>query len=263
MNSILPPDSSKEPDLIDRIAHALPEKVRSDYYRELVYCRSLPENDEMLRLLRAMQFLTLLMIQVPADVTLERERLEQLFASAMQKFQENLRSCLAYQKLLDERLVSLPGQITKGVNPEVIATKINESLRQQFAKSTIPETAEALSLVAEQMKKTTKEFSTAASSLTDSYQGAVEQARQSIDGIKSSISRAAAASKEAAEYLSRTFHRAYWWFLAVLAVSMLVIGFSSGILFEQGRAQPPEQNIDAPHMDTPIPEPMPHSRKKP
>ena len=36
-----------EPDLIDRIANALPEEIRAEYYRELRHCRSLPENDEM------------------------------------------------------------------------------------------------------------------------------------------------------------------------------------------------------------------------
>ena len=56
-----------EPDLIDRIADALPENVRSDYYREMRHCRALPENDEMLRILRVMQFLTLLMEQVPGE----------------------------------------------------------------------------------------------------------------------------------------------------------------------------------------------------
>ena len=70
-----------EADLIDRIANALPAEVRADYYRELRHCRSLPENDEMLRILRAMQFLTLLMVQAPSRVAVERERLEQLFKS--------------------------------------------------------------------------------------------------------------------------------------------------------------------------------------
>ena len=58
-------------DLIDRIAKALPVDVRADYYRELNHCRSLPEHDEMLRILRAMQFLTLLMNQVPQRVAAE------------------------------------------------------------------------------------------------------------------------------------------------------------------------------------------------
>jgi hypothetical protein len=43
------------PDLIDRIASALPDELRADYYRELAHCRQLPENDEMLRILRAMR----------------------------------------------------------------------------------------------------------------------------------------------------------------------------------------------------------------
>src|SRR3990170_4404100 len=54
-----------QPDLIDRIANALPEEVRADYYREMAHCRSLPESDEMLRILRAMQFLTVLIEQTP------------------------------------------------------------------------------------------------------------------------------------------------------------------------------------------------------
>jgi hypothetical protein len=45
-----------EPDLVDRIAQDLPADVRPAYYRELNHCRSLPESDEMLRILRAMQF---------------------------------------------------------------------------------------------------------------------------------------------------------------------------------------------------------------
>src|SRR3954468_19141874 len=65
-----------EPDLVDRIAQDLPADVRAAYYRELNHCRSLPESDEMLRILRAMQFLTLLMRQVPNEVTAERVRLE-------------------------------------------------------------------------------------------------------------------------------------------------------------------------------------------
>ena len=69
-----------EADLVDRIAQDLPADVRAAYYRELNHCRSLPESDEMLRILRAMQFLTLLMRQVPDEVTAERMRLEALFS---------------------------------------------------------------------------------------------------------------------------------------------------------------------------------------
>jgi hypothetical protein len=55
----------QEPDTLDRIANALPPDVRADYYREMRHVRSLPENDEMLRILRAMQFLSALIFDTP------------------------------------------------------------------------------------------------------------------------------------------------------------------------------------------------------
>ena len=158
-----------EADLIDRIANALPAEVRADYYRELRHCRSLPENDEMLRILRAMQFLTLLMVQAPSRVAVELERLEQLFRSALEALQKTLRSGEAYQRQLDQRLSRLPVEIAAGISPQAIAANINESLRQRFVQSTIPETARDLAVVAEQMKKVTTEFRTTASALGDSY----------------------------------------------------------------------------------------------
>src|SRR5213594_657524 len=97
-----------EADLIDRIAKALPAEVRADYYRELRHCRSLPENDELLRLIRVMQFLTLLMEQVPSRVMLERQKIEQLFGNAVEKLEKVLTSTISFQVSLDERLSNLP-----------------------------------------------------------------------------------------------------------------------------------------------------------
>ena len=70
-------------DLVDRIAGALPENLRADFYREIRHCRSLPENDEMLRILRIMQFLTLLTESVPKQIVVEREKLESLFTTGL------------------------------------------------------------------------------------------------------------------------------------------------------------------------------------
>src|SRR5213594_2704385 len=86
-----------EADLIDRIANALPAEVRADYYRELRHCRSLPENDELLRLIRAMQFLTLLMEQVPARIVVEREQIDRLLRTVMERLEKTLTSSVVYQ----------------------------------------------------------------------------------------------------------------------------------------------------------------------
>ena len=62
MNGAPQPPDFPEPDLIDRIANALPAELQAGYYREMRHCRSLSENDEMLRILRAMQFSVVLMV---------------------------------------------------------------------------------------------------------------------------------------------------------------------------------------------------------
>jgi hypothetical protein len=87
-------DELFEPDLIDHIANALPVAVRAEYYRELRHCRSLPENDEMLRILRAMQFSVLLMVQVPERMASERERFEQTVTGSKEVLENRSRCAI-------------------------------------------------------------------------------------------------------------------------------------------------------------------------
>ena len=96
---------ASDDDLIDRIAKALPVEVRADYYRELNHCRSLPENDEMLRILRAMQFLTLLMDQVPQRVVEQREQVERL-----RRFRSERNQALVDERLTDVRRAAGSGE---------------------------------------------------------------------------------------------------------------------------------------------------------
>src|SRR5438876_8169133 len=227
-----------EADLIDRIANALPAEVRADYYRELRHCRSLPENDEMLRILRAMQFLTLLMVQAPGRVAVELERLEQIFRYALEALQKTLRSGEAYQRQLDQRLSRLPVEIAAGISPQAIAANINESSRQRFVQATIPETARDLAVVAEQMKKVTTEFGTTASALGDSYRGAADNARRSIENMESAISQAAATPRRAANDLSVDFRQEYRWSLYALSGLALLIGLVLGIMLHWWFASP-------------------------
>ena len=175
----------------------------------------------MLRILRAMQFLTLLMVQAPGRVAVEREGLEQLFRSALEVLQKTLRSGEAYQRQLDQRLSRLPVEIAAGISPQAIAANVNESLRQRFVQSTIPETGRELALVAEQMKKVAAEFRTTASALGDSYRGAAENARRSIESMESAISQAAATARRAASALSVDFRLEYRW--SLYAVSSLAL----------------------------------------
>jgi len=227
-----------EADLIDRIANALPADVRADYYRELRHCRSLPENDEMLRILRAMQFSVLLMVQAPVRMAAEREKLERIFAGAMETLQDLRQSSEAHQAQLDQRLNELPAEIADGINPEGIAGTINESLRQQFVQSTIPETAQALAVAAAQIRRATTDFGRTASTLGDSYRGATEEARRAIGALESTSSNAISSTKRGAEELLRVFHQEYRWSLYALLSLALAIGIGLGMLYQRWVDQP-------------------------
>jgi hypothetical protein len=97
-----------KPDLIDRIANALPAELRADYYRELRHCRSLPENDEMLRILRVMQFLVVLMVDVPERITTERRGFEEIIGEAIKALEKIRQSSATHQAQIDQRLSQLP-----------------------------------------------------------------------------------------------------------------------------------------------------------
>jgi hypothetical protein len=229
MTSKITPEELATRDLIDRIGNALPKDIREAYFREMTYCRQLQESDEMLRILRVMQFLTLLMEQVPDRVAITRERLEQLFADASQSLERTLRTSVAHQQQLDQRLIRLPEIIAAGMEPKAIAAKINESLHQEFIKSTIPETAKTLGVIAEQIKKTTSEFGTTAGTLGMAYSCAAADARRAIDSLSATISGAARSARSATEDLSIKFHEAYWTTLIGLTVAGLLFGIALGM----------------------------------
>ena len=217
-----------EPDLIDRIADALPAEIRADFYREMRHCRSLPENDEMLRILRIMQFLTLLMEQIPARIGVERERYEQFIGMAAESLQRSLESTQTYRDDIDQRLSGLPDKIAKGISPEIIAGKINESLRQQFIQTTIPQTAQALAVVSTLLRNSSSEFSATATSLGKAYGGAVHQAEAAIDAIRASTNSA----HEAARKLLTTYQGEYRWSVLLLTSCSLVTGTLLGTILD-------------------------------
>ena len=217
-----------EPDLIDRIADALPAEIRADFYREMRHCRSLPENDEMLRILRIMQFLTLLMEQIPTRIGVERERYEQLIGMGAESLQRSLESTEAYRDEIDKRLTGLPDKIARGISPEIIAGKINESLRQQFIQTTIPQTAQALAVVSTLLRNSSSEFSATAASLGKAYSGAVHQAEEAIDAIRASTNSA----HEAARKLLTTYQGEYRWSVLLLTSCSLVTGTLLGTILD-------------------------------
>jgi len=129
---------------IRQVADRLSPELRAEYYRILRHCRSLPENDELLIVLNAIQVFVSLAIDVPHFMAVEREQMAQLIQPAVKAQEDTVHSFHQLHAQLDERLAGLPDEIARLIQPEAIAAKINESLRQQFEQTTIPETANIL-----------------------------------------------------------------------------------------------------------------------
>jgi chromosome segregation ATPase len=246
-----------EPDLIDRIAAALPDEVRAEYYRELRHCRSLPENDEMLRLLRAMQFLVLLIEQAPSRVAEERERLDKLLATAVDNITRMSAASEAYHAALQRKLTGLPTEIANGISPQAVAAKINENLRQEFVRSAIPQTADALAAIADRMKTVCSEFATTSDSLSSVYRGAAEDARKAVASMNSEISHATKTAARFSKEVAEKFSKAYRWSLFMLTSGALVVGLVIGMMFEHWLLYPPEPVVaPAAPVVQPAPEPV-------
>ncbi len=239
-----------EPDLIDLIADDLPVEIRAKYYRAMRPCRTLQSSDELLHILQAMMFLHILMVQVPRDITTEREKFRQLLTGALGTLQTTVESSAAYQRQLDQRLEQLPENIANGISPEVIATAINESLRQQFVQSTIPETASRLGAVAMQLNDVTKDFGRTATTLGNQYRSAAQEARRAIDDIERTSADAIATTRHGAQELLRVFHQEYRWSLYALTSIALVFGIGLGLSLYRWFAAPAQPVDRAPLVQT-------------
>jgi len=273
VNSKPHPNESEpaEADFIDEIAHLLPAKQRQLWYRDMAHLRRLPADDEMLRIARAMGFLTLVTRQTPAQIAAEREQLAAILSESIKAIQSARRDALVLQRQLEERVTQLPEAIAEGISPAAIAAKLSESLRQQFVASGIPETAQALAVVSKQTRQVALEFDHTSKQLTDSYRGAAGEARRALNEMRASIEYATDTAKQAAHDLTHTFLREYKWSVFALCTVALALGFALGTLFYRWsnspsttpKAAPSTVVVPANPSDPPLGTTAPHPKQDP
>jgi hypothetical protein len=246
-----------QPDLIDRIANALPEELRADYYREMAHCRSLPESDEMLRILRAMQFLSVLIEQAPTRLANEQEQLARVLSGAIASLQATHQSGVAYQKQLEARLSKLPEEIAQGISADVIAARVSEHLRQQIQETGLPGLADAIAVQAAGLRKTGKELSVALDEFSSPRHGAVPLLNKELASMKTNLGNAA----DHIQVQMNGLGKELWRSMAVVSAGTLAVGFIGGILYHQWITSP----VEPPAASTPqvqvAPSPGPTLRK--
>ena len=226
-------DDPFDDDTIDRIANFLPAEVRAGFYRELRHCRSIPQSDEMLRIIRAMQYLVLIMVKLPEQMATERERFEQIVSRGERLLGDVQEFVDEATRQIDQRLAQVSAGIAKTLNPQAVAAQINENLRQQFIKTTIPETADALAVNAAQIKKATNEFVSVAHTLGSAYDGAAVEARRAIEDLECTSSQAIAGNKRQAQELMAVVRQDYRWLLFALPALCILIGVGLSVWYQR------------------------------
>jgi len=252
-----------ERDLIERIANALPEEIRADYYREMSHCRVLPESDEMLRILRAMQFLTVLIQQAPVQMAAERHKLAELLEKSFKTFKSTHDSMVGHQRDLEDRISELPDEISHGLAPGAIAERINNDIQKRFAD--LPDSVQSLASTSKALAQAVGEFNHSAALLTSSYRGVAEQARQAMDQMKTGIAQASTAAQGAAQHLTSAYSTARLWTASALCFAALITGFAVGMIFRETVLSPPTapQTVSAPAPDSAAAAPADDSPARP
>ena len=252
-------------DFIDEIAELLPPEQRQLWYRDMAHLRRLPEDDELLRLARAMGFLALITRQVPVEIASERQKLAATVKEADSSIEALRHDTAAFHQEIENRLAKLPNEIAEGVNPKSIAAILGESLRQQFMQSGLPETSKALALIAKQTGQAATEFDYSSRQMVENCRNTTKEFCDDFRGMQTMIRVTTREATEAAQALRQRFLREYKWSVLTLCTVALMLAFSLGIVWQHWREKPQIAPTAAPVLSqTPMnPSPassLPHDR---
>lgn len=230
--------TANEADFIDEIAELLPAEQRPLWYRDMAHLRRLPADDELLRIARAMGFLTLITRQAPVEIAQERHKLTAALEQTINETSALRQEAIKFHREVENRLAAMPQEIADGVNPPAIAAILAEGLRQQFVTSGLPETAQALAIIAKTSAQTATEFDRSSRQLLNDCRNTSKRFSDAFADMREMIGDTTEVAKEAAQALTRTFLREYKWSVLMLCTAALMLGFSLGILWHRWMIAP-------------------------
>jgi hypothetical protein len=232
-------------DLFDAIARLLEPGQREYFYQRMLHFRHLRADDELLRIVEAIGFLTLLIREAPHAVAIERQYLAELLATHVATIEATAQAAQAYHQYVDDRVTRLPADIAQRISPPAIAQAITESLRQEFVRSGLPATAEALTVVSKQLQQTTREFQRASDQLTEAHHGAAAQAAGAIERVYTSVWQAAEATQGTLQQFRQRFRLDYWWSVGTLVPAALLMGILLGFILHKWMVTPAHAALPA------------------
>ena len=146
--------------LADLAAKLTDPRDRETYAELIAYVRSLPPEDELFRLMELLGLLSLL-----------GQRLPEALGEFLVELREQTKIAEEHHAQLDQRLASLPSEISLGVDVQEIARAMSESLRQQLIASGLQDTATLLRSAAKDINGLASGISAALKPLTQEHKG--------------------------------------------------------------------------------------------
>jgi hypothetical protein len=219
------------PRALSSLAARLTEPEDRETYAALIsYFNSLPEQDEMFRLVELLGLVSLLGQRVPAALA---EMLVELRAQAT--------AASEYHAQVDKRLASLPDEIAAGVDVEAMAEGMAESFRQQLAATGLQNTATLLRIA-------TKEITVLSGQISASLKPAAQEYKSVTATISSELARLTLASDELRKHNSQLMAQERsnsWWLLGVMMLSLFLAGIVAGVYVEKGQTTDALRDVGA------------------
>jgi hypothetical protein len=247
--------------MFDSLARLVPDDLQTAYYRVLAHTRTLSPDDEMLRILEAMGTLALLTRHTPKDIADERARFQEVLELHRQFSDEAQRKMSSYVCELEARISDLPRGIKAGLDPQQTAKMLDESLRQHFLQSGIPDTVKALQYTSSAMTSAQKELSTALHILSESRGGVLAQVQYANNRLEYSLeSRAKTIDALLDEWKSDLLR--IW--IPLIAGAAMLIGLFGGIEIQGCRDSAPAAAVTPTQTAVPsVPNPEPQANDIP
>jgi hypothetical protein len=207
------------PSALSSLAARLTEPEDRETYAALIsYFNSLPEHDEMFRLVELLGLLALVGQHIPDALA---ELLVELRAQAT--------AASEYHAQVDKRLASLPDEIAAGVDVEAMAEGMAESFRQQLAATGLQNTATLL-------RSATKDIMALSGQISASLKPTAQEYKSVLATISSELARLTLASDELRRHNSQLMAQERsnnWWLFGFMMLSILLVGIVAGISMEK------------------------------
>jgi hypothetical protein len=221
---------------------------REAYSNLVSYVQRLPPGDEFRQLVDLLGLLSILAQHIPDAM-----------AEFIETFREERKSAVEYHALVSELMERLPEEITATVDPVAMGKALGENFRQQIANCGVAEAVQSLTQSLGEVQTVSAKLTSALKPLSEEYSRVGSMAAAEFAKL-TTVTRDL--EKQSTSALRR--RQGEWGVEILFAAVLILVGFVSGIWWEQGKTKAALINMQAQleRIQTPAPVVAPSPKGK-